>query len=653
MLSIRATAVLAVALLLAAAGCDRRDDRAPGMRVVILGFDGMDYSVTKRLLEEGKLPHLAGIAAAGGFQPLTTSVPPQSPVAWSDFITGLDAGGHGIFDFVHRDPATMLPYLSTTRTEPPSRVLHFGKWQLPLGSGRVTLLRDGIPFWQVLEARGVPAWIMRMPANFPPSGKASRELSGMGTPDILGTYGTFSFYTTSNEPPPQDFETQVHTAALEHGVFRGELRGPPDPFRRDGTDVSAPFAVYVDAARPVAKVVLGDAEVVLMEGEWSAWLPVEFELSLPFQSLPATVRFYLKQVRPELEVYATPVNLDPLRPALPISTPKGFAADVARATGRFYTQGMPEDTKALTAGVFNRDDFLRQAAMTAAENRGQFHWLLERFAHGLLFYYFGHIDQVSHMMWAPRDPTHPGHDPVADAPYADVVENLYLQADTIVGEVLARLGPNATVIVMSDHGFTSWKRAVNLNTFLRQRGYLAVNLTPKDSGAAYFAGVDWSRTQAYGLGLNGLYLNLRGRERVGVVPPDQRALVLDELSAALLRLTDPATGERVVARVYRRDEVYEDGDHPDLGPDLIVGYAKGYRGSNESALGQVTLPMITDNLSAWSGDHAMVHDSVPGVLFTSRPLSRRVGSLRELASAVLAEFGIHNFPRQGGETSAR
>ena len=636
--------VLLVAALLAPAGCSRGSPPVPGRRVVVLGFDGMDYALTQRLLDAGKLPHLAELARAGGFQPLATSVPPQSPVAWSEFITGLDAGGHGIFDFVHRDPATLFPYLSTTRTEPPGRVLRLGKWQLPLSGGKVTLLRHGTPFWQVLEERGVPAWILRMPANFPPSGLATRELSGMGTPDILGTYGTFSFFTTSADSFPADFESQIFRARLDAGVFRHQLRGPPDPFRSDGRRVTAPFTVSVDAVRPVALIVVGGAEALLAEGEWSEWLPVEFDLAMPLQRLPAAVRFYLRRVRPALELYATPVNLDPLHPALPISTPGGFAGELAQATGRFYTQGMPEDTKALTSGIFDRDDFLKQAALSAAETRRQLHWLLPRVRDGFLFFYFGHLDQVSHMLWGATDPEHPGHDSVRDARYAGIVENLYLQADSIVGETLAELGSDGTLIVMSDHGFASWKRAFNLNTFLRQRGYLALDPAASKSGVAYFPGVDWSRTQAYGLGLNGLYVNLRGREPFGAVPPEQRRLIADELAGALLRVTDPATGMPVVARVYRREEIYRDTAYRATGPDLIVGYAKGYRTSNESAVGQVTAELLKDNLGAWSGDHAMVHDAVPGILASNRPLRRPVASLRDLAAAVLAEFGIEGFP---------
>jgi predicted AlkP superfamily phosphohydrolase/phosphomutase len=643
----RGASVLAVLLLaLVVASCGGADDASGGKRVVVLGFDGMDHALAKRLLDEGKLPNLARLAGRGVFQALTTSVPPQSPVAWSEFITGLDAGGHGIFDFVHRDPATMLPYLSTTRTEPPGRVLRMGGWQIPLSGGKIELLRHGTPFWTLLEERGIPAWIIRMPANFPPSGEASRELSGMGTPDILGTYGTFSVFTTSPEFVSEDFKSQVFTAPIENGVFRAQLEGPPDPFRASATPVSAPFTVYVDAERPVAKIVIGDEEALLAEGEWSEWLPAEFELSLPAQRLHAMVRFYLRRVRPTLQLYATPVNLDPHEPAMPISWPASFAEEIARANGRFYTQGMPEDTKALTAGVFDRDDFLKQASMTASENRRQLRWLLGEFSGGLLFFYFGHIDQVSHMMWGATDPSHPAHDSIADARYSDVVEKLYVQADSIVGDALAQLDEEDLLVVMSDHGFTSWKRAVNLNTFLEQRGYLAADPPSEQSALAYFPSVDWSRTQAYALGLNGLYINLRGRERLGIVPADQRRTIMAELSSALLRMTDPETGARVIERVYDRDEVFSDTGHADIGPDLIVGYAKGYRGSNESAVGQITTPMVTDNLDAWSGDHAMVHDAVPGVIFSSARLKLPVTSLRDLAAAVLAEFRIDGFPQR-------
>ena len=530
--------VLAVfAMIAAAASCRRGAGSAtPGRRVIVLGFDGLDYQLTRTLMEAGRLPNFSRLAKMGGFSALATSMPPQSPVAWSTFTTGLDPAGHGIYDFIHRDPETMTPYLSTTRTESAEWTLPVGPWQFPLKGGRVTSLRGGEPFWARLEAAGARTSILRMPANYPPSGQAEHELSGMGTPDILGTYGTFSFYTS--EPFAYAGRTiaggTIHRVRVIGDRLDAALDGPDNPFRRERVKLTAPFIAYIDAREPAARIMIGSEQRVLAVGEWSDWVPVAFELT-PMQSLRGMCRFYLKQVRPYLELYVTPINLDPTSPALPISTPSSYAAELAAATGRFYTQGMPEDTKAYSAGVFNAEEFLRQARLTADESRRQYAYALDRFVGGtnaagstssgsdarLLFYYFGHVDQVSHMMWRAMDPGHPAYDAATDAPHAHVVEDLYVGLDRIVGETLDRMTPDMLLVIMSDHGFTSWRRTFHLNTWLEQNGYLTVR-DPSRRAQAMFANVDWSKTRAYGLGLNGLYLNLQGREKNGIVTAAQR-----------------------------------------------------------------------------------------------------------------------------------
>jgi len=624
-------------------GCS--EPPADARRVIVLGFDGMDYELTRQLMSQGKLPNLQRLATSGGFSPLGTSIPPQSPVAWSDFITGMDAGGHGIYDFLHRDSLTLVPYMSTSRTVSQDRTIKMGRWQIPLSAGKVELLRQGVPFWEVLEENGIPATVIRMPANFPPSGSASRELSGMGTPDILGSPGMFSFFTTAPERITEEVSGgAVFLAEFVNHVFHGTLKGPPNPFSIQGDSVSAEFTVYVDAERPVAKIVLGGQEVILREGEWSDWLEVKFELLPYLQDLNGACRFYLKQAHPEFELYVTPINLDPERPAMPISTPADFAKELALSTGRFFTQGMPEDTRALSSGVFNDADFLQQAALAAAENRSQYRYLLEHFESGFLFYYFGNLDQVSHMMWRAMDPDHPAHDSIADAPYRHVIEELYVEADEIVGETLKRLGDDETLIVMSDHGFASWTRGFNLNTWLQKNGYIALKDPSRQGEMEFFDNVDWSRTQAYSLGLNGLYINVEGREAVGSVPRAQRRIILDEIARGLLRFVDPKTGAPAITRVYRRDQFYQDRGQLDLGPDLIVGFAKGVRSSEGSALGSITSEILVDNTGKWSGDHLMDHESVPGVLLSNRQLQRDVVSLKDLAAVVLLEYGIDGFP---------
>jgi predicted AlkP superfamily phosphohydrolase/phosphomutase len=631
-------------LLLSACG-----GAAPARRVIVLGFDGLDYRLTRTLLDQGRLPNFARLAATGGFAPLSTSIPPQSPVAWSSFITGRGPGAHGIFDFVHRDPATMTPYLSTTATEGPRRAIRIGGWQIPLTGGTVELLRDGQPFWEVLERRGVQTTIVRMPANFPPSGTATRELSGMGTPDLLGTYGTFSFYTSE---PFAALGRSVaggtfHEITVRDGVVRARLIGPNNPLRREPEPLSAEFTVHVDPARGVARFVAGREARVLAVGEWSDWVPIEFDLGLPLQRLRGICRFYLKRLTPDVEVYVTPINLDPLSAALPIAHPENYAAELAAATGRFYTQGMPEDTHALRAGVFTRDEFLAQARLAHDENVRQYRHVRDRFDRGLLFYYFGGVDQVSHMMWRAMDPDHPAYDPVADPPYATVVKDLYVGLDAIVGETLDRLGAADTLIVLSDHGFTSWRRAFHLNSWLKENGYLVLIDPDRRDDPGYFGNVDWARTRAYAVGLNGLYVNLRGRERSGAVAPEERDALLQDIRATLLATTDPATGKPAVREAYRTDQLYGSG-HSDRAPDLIVSYVEGVRGSDESALGGIPAEVIVDNLSAWSGDHCMDHDAVPGVLLSNRPLRRPAPSLDRVAAAVLAEFGVEAFPTPPG-----
>jgi predicted AlkP superfamily phosphohydrolase/phosphomutase len=634
-------AIAGLSAALAASAAQGGADR----RVIVLGFDGVDWGLTRELMAAGRLPNFSRLASTGTAQPLGTSIPPQSPVAWSNFITGMDSGGHGIFDFIHRDPKTMVPYLSTSRNENPKKFFKIGKWQVPLDSGKSELLRHGEPFWERLEANGVKCTVIRMPANYPPSGKASIELSGMGTPDILGTYGTFSFFTTDDS----EFAGRkigggkVYKVRVRDNVVEASLYGPTNPTLIEKAKAQTDFRVYIDPEKPIVKLVLGKEERLLGEGEWTEWLPVEMELN-PLQTLNGVCRFYLKKVRPVFELYATSINFDPMNPALPISNPPSFAKELAEATGGpFYTQGMPEDTKALSEGVLTIDEFLVQAKGAGDEVLRQYEWVLDRFDEGFLFYYFGNQDQTAHMMWRTMDPGHPAYDPEVHAKYTDVIPQIIERFDEIVGLTLRKMGDNTTLIVMSDHGFASWRRAMNLNTWLKEEGYLALKDPFLKDDPGLLLNVDWENTRAYGMGLNSLYVNLRGRERDGIVDPSEKRALLEEIAGKLLEAVDPSTGLRAVTKAYIAEDAYKNRGYLDIGPDMIVGYAKEMRCSNASALGEVPAEVFVDNTEEWSADHCMDHEAVPGVLFTSRPLKKPAPSLQNLAAAILAEFGIGGF----------
>jgi predicted AlkP superfamily phosphohydrolase/phosphomutase len=403
--------------------------------------------------------------------------------------------------------------------------------------------------------------------------------------------------------------------------------------------------MYVSADRKYGKLVVGDEERLLKVGGWSDWVPIEFDF-VATQHVRAASRFFLKRLDPYFELYVSPPNIDPLSPALPISSPSGYAGELARATGRFYTQGMPEDTKSLKTAVLTPAEFLEQARIAGEEVRQQYTYTLNQFHDGFLFYYFGNVDQVSHMMWRARDPQHPAYDPAVDAQFANVVEDFYVGLDGVVGETLNRLGKDDLLVVMSDHGFVSWRRSFHLNSWLRDNGYLVVGPTASTEGTGSFDGVDWTRTRAYALGLNGLYVNVRGREAQGIVAPEERARVVSELAEKLLQTIDPKTGKPAVSRMFRREDVFHIEGHEDVAPDLIVGYAKGTRSSDESALGGLPAEVIVDNKSPWSGDHCMDPAVVPGILLTSRALRTSAPDLQSLAAAVLAEFGIEGFPEE-------
>jgi predicted AlkP superfamily phosphohydrolase/phosphomutase len=606
-------------------------------RVLVLGFDGVDPDLLNRFMAAGALPHFKRLTDTGNYVRLGTTIPPQSPVAWSTFITGMDPGGHGIYDFVHRDPAppdgsAVLPYLSTSRVEENEHRLKLGRYALPLSGGKTELLRHGKAFWNVLTQHGIAATVLKIPANFPPEPSTARTLSDMGTPDVRGTYGTFSFYSSD----PADGGERSVAGGLMHAVqvsdnhVHAAIPGPVNPFRSDAARANRDFDVYLDPTADAVKIEIGGTELLLQKGEWSGWTPVEFNLAAGIATVHGIVRFHLEQVHPHLRLYSTPVNLDPEVPALPISTPPSYASDLFGHVGFFYTQGLPENTAALTADVLDDTQWLAEADDIYAERLRMLDVELARFRSGFLFAYFGGVDQVSHMFWRTLDTA---------TDHAVAIPNVYRQVDAALGRALDAIeSTNTTLLVMSDHGFAPWKRAVELNSWLRSEGFLALH-NGVAAGGELFADVDWARTRAYGIGLNGLYVNLQGRERFGAVAPSERERVLGDLSQRLLAWRDPQSGDNIVSHVYRREDVYS-AAYRDLAPDLIVGYRRGYRVSNESALGAVPAKLIDDNHKKWSGDHCMAADEVPGVLLSNRPIPSRAVGLQDMAPTVLNEFGI-------------
>ncbi len=598
--------------------------------LIVLGVDGMDPGFVER--HWNSLPNLASLRDQGHFSRLGTTTPPQSPVAWSTFITGLEPAEHGIFDFVHRDPQTLQPFSSMSRTVDPRWTLPLGPYLLPLSRSRVISLRHGTPFWQLLSEHGIPVSVLRMPTNYPPVA-AGHALAGMGTPDLRGTLGTFSFYTDDPEELSRSVPGgRIIKISLEdgHGVL--EVEGPPNTLRKDHAFTSANLLVDVDRDHPVARLQMGDEMAILREGEWSEWMVADFPLIPHLSSVHGIFRVFAKQLHPRFELYVSAVNIDPISPALPIAAPPNWCRTVARATGRFFTMGIPEDTSALRQQIFTLPEFRAQARLVFEDERRLLRYSLRHFSGGLLFFYFSSIDQNSHMLWKQHE---------------SELLDVYRAIDDCIGEV-RRAFPTVELIVLSDHGFTTFERSVNLNTWLMHRGFLTLNGPRGDDtslGSVSLTSVDWSSTEAYALGLNGLYLNRKGREAHGLVASGEQSRATEEnLREQLLAWRDPVNGRRVVGAVYK---VNATSQNAAVAPDLIVGYSPGYRASWQTGLGETPVEEIEDNHDAWIGDHCVNPADVPGVLFTSSRINARNPKILDVTASILKFFRV---PRPSSAT---
>jgi predicted AlkP superfamily phosphohydrolase/phosphomutase len=567
----------------------------------------------------------------------------MSPVAWSSFATGVLPGKHGIFDFLTRDPRTYQPELSSAEVRPARRHVDIGPYRIPLGKPSVRMMRRSRPFWDDLGRHGVPSSILRVPITFPPDRFEGTMLSAMCVPDLEGTQGTFTYYTTAG------------AGAVEGGrrvslVPEGDrvdtwLEGPPNPLRRDGRRVRLRMRLDLDRAKQRARVRVGDQDLELRPGTYSDWVPLRFPLGLGLR-MRGICRFRLLELGDEVRLYQTPIQIDPESPILPISHPRFFATFLAKLCGRFATLGLAEDTWALNEGVLDEHAFLEQAWANHAEREAHLFAMLRRTRRGLTACVFDGSDRIQHMFTRFIDQQHPANH--GDETFANVIEDTYRKMDELVGRVLGEVDasdPDNFVAVISDHGFQTFRRGVNLNAWLHANGYLHLEAGRTSSGE-WFEGVDWSKTRAYALGLGGIYLNIAGREGKGIVAPDDAPELANEIAAKLATVVDPVANEPAIRKCYPAH--LGRGPYADQAPDVIVGYRVGWRISWEGARGIVDETIFRDNTKAWSGDHCIDPELVPGVLIANRPLSLPADHARageaphiiDLAPTLLDLFGV-------------
>ncbi|HVS18445.1 MAG TPA: alkaline phosphatase family protein, partial [Planctomycetota bacterium] len=527
-----------------------------------------------------------------------------------------------------------MPTLSSSEIRQLPRTLNLGFAQVPLGTKSVyRLLQKSQPFWKLLGERRVWSSIIRVPITFPPQPfKNGTLLSGMCVPDLQGTQGSFSFYSTRARPAGAHIGGQQYQIRRSGNVVESKLTGPAGD---DGHAMKCPFKVELDDATKRARITVGDTTVEVGPKEYTPWMVV------PFGKLTGIARLYVQTWEgADFELYCTPIQINPDSPAIPISQPFVYAIYLAKMHGLYGTLGLAEDTWALNERVIDEDAFLGQAWLYFEERKQQLWDVLDKTRRGFVTVVFDTSDRISHMFYRYLDPTHPANAGKDVERHKHVIPEMYGKMDELVGELRARLGPSKDTLLMviSDHGFTTFRRGVNLNTWLKEEGYLVLK-EGHETSPDWFAQVDWEKTRAFTLGLTGVFLNRKGREAHGIVEKQDVAALSAELKTKLEALRDPADGQSVIKEVFLTHEIHK-GPYTDLAPELLIGYHKGYRHSWDCATGSVSGRIFTDNTKSWSGDHCVDPRLVPGVFFCNRPIATNEPRLIDMAPTVLDVFGV-------------
>jgi predicted AlkP superfamily phosphohydrolase/phosphomutase len=644
--------------------------RRAKQRVFVIGFDGMDPTLARKYMDEGKLPNLKALAEQGVFARLGSTQPSESPTAWSSFATGVNPGKHSIYDFLIRDLATYFPDFNMIKKEPPEFL-----WGLiPTKPPKITSMRGGTSFWKTASADGINSVVLTVPVTFPVEElHHGQMLGGLPLPDLRGTLGTFYYWATdlsSYEEGNTEFGGFLKRLLLDGGVSETVLKGPESPILKQeeaklrekrkagslsereqarldelatGKDLNLPMTVRWTEGAGRAEIEIQGQKIGLKQGEWSGWVPLSFRVNALVR-VHGMTQFALLDASRELRIYASPVNMDPRNPPLPISYPAAYSKQLVDAIGLYRTLGWAESgDKPLNEGRLDEAQFLYDSDRAMDDREKIILKRLETDDWDLFVAAIETTDRISHMMWRLIDPKHPMYDQALALKYGDAIEKVYRRADDFVGRLRQKVPKDAVFMVMSDHGFHSFRREVNLNTWLVQNGYMSVvgqsqekNLQDLFGRGKFFEGVDWSKTRAYAVGLGQIYFNLKGREAKGIVSAGEEYRQLqDEIRAKLLPLSDPETGERVFADVYKRDDIYK-GEYIQMAPDLQVGFLDGYRVGWQDTLGTIRRGVVENNNKKWSGDHCATATEIShGVFFCNRRIAISDPHIMDLAPSIL------------------
>jgi predicted AlkP superfamily phosphohydrolase/phosphomutase len=614
----------------------KRDRPSEVKKVIVIGLDGMDPDITEKFMSEGKLPNFQRLRDSGSFSKLGTTFPAVSPVAWSSFATSVNPGKHNIFDFLTPNRTHYHAELSSVKIGKVKRSLPLGKYRIPLGKPEVTLLRKSQPFWKVLGEYGVFSHVLRVPITFPPEKFYGACLSAMCIPDLKGTQGSFTYFTSDPRQTGTMYEGERILVENRSNVITSYFPGPANPILKEEEQLKIPFKIEIKDSE-TAVLLLPDRKVKLRLGRYSEWVKLQYGLGLGMK-VSGIARIMIKSFDPHFSMYVTPINIDPEKPVLPISYPGIFSVYHAKLNGSYSTLGLSEDTWALNERIINEDDFIQQAYDIQEDRERMFFHTLKNNREGLVASVFDVTDRIQHMFIRFLFDDHPAASKSDIEKYRHVIEDLYVRMDGLIARAMKHVDDDTALFVISDHGFKPFMWGFHVNSWLHKEGY--ITLKSGDECDSWFENVDWGRTKAYCLGMAGIYLNMKGREGKGIVQPDGEAAELKkEIRDKLKKVINPATGKEVLRDVFDADEIFN-GPYRDSAPDLLLGYHEGYRVSWDSAIGRVTKDIIEDNTKSWSADHCVDPRIVPGIFFSNKRLKSERPSIVDLGATILQLFGI-------------
>jgi len=596
----------------------RRPDSPP--KAIIIGFDGMDPRIVQSLLQHNRLPNMRRLMESGTFSGLESTIPPLSPVAWSSLITGVNPGKHNVYDFLRRDPASyrILPALAT-----------LDDFTHPRSKGK--LYRKSIPFWHLLSKASIPSFIFRVPATFPVEPFDNlRLLAGMGIPDLRGTQGLYTCFESVLQSPITTQNGERIPFKLRNNCLEGILT-----IKDADNEWTVNISLKPEGNSNSVRLSLPGHSIMLKPREFSEWIRIPFRKGL-FNSFYGIARFCLLSGFPNVRLYVSPLHIDPSRPVIQLSVPSRYSIELADEHGLFGTLGMAEDTSAFMDGVLDQDLFLKQTYDLQAEREKIFLDEIRQAQNGFCMGVFDFTDRIQHMFFGGNTNDYPWENKGNNQ--SDIIATAYERADEFLGKILAATNNKSLVFILSDHGFEHFRKGFNLNAWLQQNGLLA---TTSDNNEEYLQNIDWEATKAYAFGLNSLFLNRIGREGKGIVSDAEADSLIRSISENLLKIKAPETGQAVISNVYSARETYH-GPYLENSPDLIIGYAPGYRVSWQSGRGGIGNDLFESNNTRWTGDHSMDPRHVPGVFLCNHKFNpqKQTPRLTDIAPTILNAFNI-------------